>query len=382
LNHRENILALLNNEPHERVPIWLMGFENEDLARKLNPEHRFPDNISHNPETSDYPWDRISDEERERTLEFSKSILRPVVGIGWGANGHGHGGPGEFHYKLLDLKENERTLICETGVKRLVQKKPHFYKDFDYPMSSIGDVDKLELPDPSDPARYKGYKEDVRFFKEAGYYTLGNLNGFFSAAHYFCLDYEEFLMSLMTDPANAKKLIDRIGEWNMAAAEEMLKHEVDCIVLCDDLGSADNMLMSPDLYKELILPWHKRLVELAHDFKATVHLHSHGNITKILPLVLSTGVDMLDPFDSYESMDLVEYLESHPAAKTIPVGGLHKFIFEWDRDRQRDYLNALFKNANKAGRWMLMDTGGIPSDVDKEGYDFFMEQLRELQHKK
>ncbi len=59
MNERENFLALLNGEDYDTVPIWLMGFENEDLARKLNPEYRLPDNISHNPERTDYPWDRI-----------------------------------------------------------------------------------------------------------------------------------------------------------------------------------------------------------------------------------------------------------------------------------------------------------------------------------
>ena len=43
--------------------------------------------------------------------------------------------------------------------------------------------------------------------------------------------------------------------------------------------------------------------------------------------MLETGVDMLDPFDIYESMDLVAFLESG-AAGTVPVGGCHKFFFE------------------------------------------------------
>ena len=129
-----------------------------------------------------------------------------------------------------------------------------------------------------------------------------------------------------------------------------------------------------------ILPWHKALCDLAHDFGAYVHLHSHGNINKILPLILSTGVDMLDPFDIYESMDLVEFLVSNPDSRTVPVGGLHKFFFDWDRDKQDSYLVDLFKRAKENGRWMLMDTGGIPASVDKESYDFFIERLGDLSY--
>ncbi|MFC1693875.1 uroporphyrinogen decarboxylase family protein [Candidatus Latescibacterota bacterium] len=379
MTHRENFFALLHGEEYDTVPLWLMGFENEDTARKLNPEYRFPDNLSHNPERTDYPWNRLSDEEREHTLNYNTALMKPVVVTGWGANmALGHGGPGEFHFRLMQVQENERFLECETGSKRIVRKNPHFYRDFDYPLKSASDVDRLELPDPHDPLRYRGFDDDVVFFREAGYVTAANLNGFFSGPHYFYLDYQEFLASMLTDPVNVKKLIDRIGEWNIAAADEMLSRGVDCIVLCDDLGSADNLLISPELYEKLILPWHKKLCDLAHDYGACVHLHSHGNINKILPLIHSTGVDMLNPFDIYESMDLIEFLENNPRGETIPVGGCHKFFFEWDRNTQNDYLTSLFKRAKKVGRWMFMDTGGIPETTDKETYDFFMRRLKEL----
>ena len=377
MTHRQNMLALLNNQPYQTVPIWLMGFENADLARKLNPGVRLPDNLSHNPETNNYPWDRISDTERCRTINFNTATLKPTVTIGWGANlSFGHGGPGEFHFDLVNVEQNQRTLICETKVKRLVRKNPHFYRDFDYPMQSVADIDKLHLPDPSDPARYKGFEEDVKFFKKAGFFITANLNGFFSAPHYFCIDYQQFLMSTLLDPKNTKKLIDTIGRWNITAAKELLNHGAECIILCDDLGSAQNLLIAPELYRQWILPWHKNLCSLAHDRGAYVHLHSHGNINKILPFVLTAGFDMLNPFDSYESMDLVEFLQSD--SDTIPVGGLHKFFFDWDRDRQNAYLENLFEQAGKNGRWIFMDTGGIPDTIGKDTYDFLIQRLQEL----
>jgi len=379
MTERENYLLLFEGRDYDHVPIWLMGFESEDVTRRLNPGIRFPDNLAHNPESGDYPWDRLSDDERRRVLDYNRVLHKPVVVAGWGANMPlGHGGPGEFHFRLVEVNGDERILECETGAKRVVRKNPHFYRDFDYPMKSAADVGTLRLPDPRDPARWKGFAEDVAFFKENGYIAGGNLNGFFSGPHYFCLGYQEFLVSLLAEPEDAKRLIDRIGEWNIAAAEEMMSRGVECIILCDDLGSSDNLLISPELYKAWILPWHRRLCDMAHEYGARVHLHSHGNITKILPLVLSTGVDMIDPFDIYEHMDLVAFLEEHRGCRTVPVGGCHKFFFDWDRDRQNDYLTDLFGRAKKAGRWMFMDTGGIPETVTKETYEFLLERLVEL----
>jgi len=181
VTHRENFFALVKGEDYNIVPIWLMGFENEDIARKLNSEYDFPENLSHNPERTNYPWNRISDDERERTLNYNHALLKPVVVVGWGANMPlGYSGPGEFHFSLIDLKENERTLICETGCKRLVKKNPYFYMDFDYPMKTVADLDKLILPNPHDLLRYKGFEDDVKFFKDAGFFT-GQILTVFSA---------------------------------------------------------------------------------------------------------------------------------------------------------------------------------------------------------
>ena len=88
MTHRENMIALLRGEPHETVPIWLMGFDNDDAARRLNPDVDIPENLYHNPERNDYPWDRLPDSERLRTINYNRAVLKPVVVVGWGGE-HG-----------------------------------------------------------------------------------------------------------------------------------------------------------------------------------------------------------------------------------------------------------------------------------------------------
>jgi len=381
MTQRESMLALLNGKDYDRIPIWFMGFDNDDLVRSLNPDKQFPKSLFHNPEDFDYPWDRLTDDEREKMLVYNEAVMKPVTVIGWGANmSLGHGGPGEFQFSLIEKKsDTERVLACETGCKRLVRKNPHNYRDYVYPIESVADYHKLQLPDPTAPERFKGFAEDAAYFKEQGYLVGANLNGFFSGPHYFCIDYEEYLVSMLLDPENTKRLIDTVGEWTFAAAKEVLKRGVECLILCDDLGSADNLLMSPEIYVEWIQPWHKKLCDLAHDHGAWVHLHSHGNIKKILPSVLETGVDMLNPWDIDESMNLVDFLSDPTYEHTIPVGGCHKFFFEWDRDKQNEYLTHLFKSAKKTGKpWMFMDTGGIPEGTTRDTWDFLVNRLSEL----
>ena len=383
MDDRKNIIALLRSGRHDHIPIWLMGFDDDETARRLLPDVELPLNLSHHPAIEDYPWSALGQEERNRTLAFNRSVLKPSTGIGWGANmSLGHGGPGEFHYHIIESSSDERVLQCETGVRRMIKTSPPYYRDFDFPITKPSELTELRLPDPHDQERYHGFADDVRFFRDAGYFIYANVNGFFSAVHYFLMDYQEFLTALAIETANIKRLIDMLGEWNLAAAEEMLTRGVDCIVTCDDLGFVDNMLISPAMYEELIYPWHRKLCVLAHDHGAWCHLHCHGNINKIIPLIVEAGFDMLNPFDLYESMDLTAFLQKYGENGPVPVGGLHKFFFQWDRTVQQEYLEALFRKANDAGgRWMFMDTGGIPADMDIGTFRFMMDLLVKLRNR-
>ena len=87
---------------------------------------------------------------------------------------------------------------------------------------------------------------------------------------------------------------------------------------------------------------------------------------------------MLDPFDTYESMDLVSFMEAQPGSRTVPVGGLHKFFFSWGRDEQNVWLTSLFSRAKKLGRWIFMDPGGVPDGTTRETWDFLINRLAEL----
>lgn len=382
MNERDNILALLGRREHTHVPIWLMGFESEELAAYLLPDVELPEALSHNPEGFDYPWERLSDSERRRLCAYSRAVIRPAAAVGWGANlAFGHGGPGEFRFRVLERKEGERTLLCETGCKRVVRKHPHFFKDFDYALSSVAEWEKLELPDPQDPARYLGVAEDAGYLKEQGFLVAANINGFFSAPHYFCLEYEEFLTSLILDRDNAARLVELLATWTLTAAEELLVRGVECLTLCDDLGNAENLLFSPEIYESLIFPWHRKLCALAHEHGAFVHLHSHGNIARILPLVLATGIDLLNPFDRNEAMDLVGFLQDYGESGVIPVGGLHRAFFEWDEESRYQYLRVLFREAGKEGAWMLMDPAGIPASTSREEFQRFLAQVEELRRR-
>ena len=60
------------------------------------------------------------------------------------------------------------------------------------------------------------------------------------------------------------------------------------------IGDAAASLVGPQLYREFVLPFERRLVEAVHAAGAKVRLHICGNITAILEPAGTLGADILD----------------------------------------------------------------------------------------
>jgi uroporphyrinogen decarboxylase len=303
----------------------------------------------------------------------SSASLQPVhrqvaTGVGWGANFcFGHAGPGEFNSRVVEQTDGGFVVEYETGARDLHNISPQFKHQRSRPVQTMDDLDRLVLPDPDDPARWQGFAADVAYLKAAGEYTVGWVNGFFSGGHYFFCDYQDFLADLLLDPELVERLLARLGDWNLRAARNMLAAGVDCVGFCDDLGSSANLLISPALYRRFFLPWHAALADVVRAAGGVVHMHSHGNINSILDDVVEAGIDMLNPLDRTDGMALADIRQRHPRL-TLVGGGIDKFLYERPLDEIAAGLHRSVEICGRQGRFVLMDPGGIPEDIDTERY--------------
>jgi uroporphyrinogen decarboxylase len=369
--NRERMLATLAGEILDYVPSWTMGFYNQATMRNLLPAELLVPDLGCWPEHGAYGFTAQTPAELDQIIAFNQHIDRIGTAAGRGANGNfGHAGPGEFNSRVISQEANMRVIEYETGARARVQSAPHFYHLFDMPVKTLADADALTLPAPDRPERWTGFAEEVAYLKERGEYTVGWVNGFFSGCHYFFCDYQELMAAMVWQPEMVQVLADKLGAWNLRAAQHMLDAGVDCIGFVDDLGSGANLLFRPDLYRRYFWPWHRALVELVHGYGRHVHMHSHGNINKVLDLIVETGVDMLNPLDPTEGMDLGAIKERYGGRLTL-VCGMDKYIFDQELDEIEARLCRTVATGARGGRFILMDTGGIPEDLSRENYDAF-----------
>ena len=99
-----------------------------------------------------------------------------------------------------------------------------------------------------------------------------------------------FLIDLIEDPAFAHQLMDCCVEVGIDFALAQLRAGADTIGIGDAIVSQ----ISGPMYKELVYPHEKRLVDAIHAVGGLVRLHICGNITHHLEQIAELGVEVLD----------------------------------------------------------------------------------------
>jgi uroporphyrinogen decarboxylase len=94
---------------------------------------------------------------------------------------------------------------------------------------------------------------------------------------------------------------------------EYLLREVgipDGIWLYEDMGYTYQPFISPELQREMIMPYHKRLGDFFKSYKLPWIMHSCGKIRPFLPAIREAGVDCLQVLEAKAGQDVREFADA------------------------------------------------------------------------
>jgi uroporphyrinogen decarboxylase len=78
-------------------------------------------------------------------------------------------------------------------------------------------------------------------------------------------------------------------------AAEATRGRIDLYLLISDLGSQTGPLMSLPMFRELVAPYLKEMIDCIHGLGGKVLYHSCGAVRVFIPDLIALGVDVLDP---------------------------------------------------------------------------------------
>jgi uroporphyrinogen decarboxylase len=212
-----------------------------------------------------------------------------------------------------DPKANpsEDTFVDEWGATLKRPKDGFYYDHVRFPMKepSIEAIKRHPWPDPDDPSRYEGLKETARSLHEKGYAIGSYIKGSFETT-WILRGFEQALMDLALNQKFYHALADKVSEILSRMLENFLNEVGEYLqflcVTCD-LGTQLAPMISPTDYRTFVRPYEKRVFEtVKRKSKAKVAQHSCGAIFKLIPDLIESGIEMINPIQTNaKGMDTV-----------------------------------------------------------------------------
>lgn len=137
---------------------------------------------------------------------------------------------------------------------------------------------------------------------------------------------DNFLMDIYSEPEAVEELLDALMEVHMATLEKVctaVGDVVDILRFGDDLGMDSGPFMSPEKYRDIFKPRHRMLCEYVHAHSGMkTFLHSCGSIYRLIPDLIDAGYDILNPVQTNSAgMDALRLKREFGADVTFWGGG-------------------------------------------------------------
>jgi len=313
MNHRQRVLTALRHQEPDRVPIDLGGTLDSTImattyTRLRNALGLDPGRIR----VADiYQHTALVEEDVRQALGIDVKFV-PDEPCEWREGFLPDGSPAEFPAKFLPQLQDDGSQVVTDAAGNVVLKMPRdgYYFDPVYsPLSTATSVHEIEkhmaaIESYDKPAyldkSYEELAQQARALRAGTDYLLvGFFGGHIFQASQSLRGWETFLMDLLVNQGFAEALMDQLAQANMRRFEryaETVGRYVHVIQFEDDLGMQDRPLLSVDLYRRVVKPYHKRLFGFAKS-KCDAHLllHTDGAVSPFIPDFIEMGVDILNP---------------------------------------------------------------------------------------
>ncbi|MCL5987144.1 MAG: hypothetical protein M1371_11385 [Actinobacteria bacterium] len=359
MNSRERVLLALEHKEPDRIPLDLGSSGMTTISKTVNDRLKELFGIK----SEDEPIIDISqgivlpDEEIIRRFGID---IKPVF-------------PGKPDSWDLSIDE-EGKYTDEWGV---IRKGAGPYFDlFKSPLynAEIEDILKYRWPDPRDPGRARDIKQKaVDLYENSGFAVAGN-PPIAGLMYQCCLlrGFENFLFDLAGDKNKAHALLETLTDLYVDFIDFYLRevgNYIDIFITGDDLGTQIAPFLSLNLYREMLEPYHRRLIEeIKKRTSAKLFWHSCGAIYDFIPDLIDIGVDILNPIQTAAAgMDIVKMKKNYGDQLVLHGAIDEQFLLTNSRpDQVKEGVKKVIDIMAPGGGYILCATHNIQPNVPIE----------------
>lgn len=344
---RERVEMALNRQRPDRCPMQV-SFTPE-FADRLRADLAIQGKRPHNPHGGGNTYE----------LERSLGVDMLLTSVGW-ANAY-----------YLD----DRPYVDEWGIGWQIHpyETPfgigHYTEIASHPLAAEADIPAYQPPDPRRPELYLDAAAVIREFKE-DYWIVGvTVTTIFETA-WALRGLEQMMLDMVIDPDLANHILDIPFNYHLAAARKLVELGVDMIWSGDDVGSQNQMMISPRMWRKYLKP---RMATFVSELKrlnpaVVIAYHSDGNVAAIIPELIEIGLDVLNPIQpacmdpavvKQRFGDKLAFWGTLDEQKTLPFGTVGEVVAEV---RQR------LETVGRDGGLILAPTHNVQLDTPLENF--------------
>jgi uroporphyrinogen decarboxylase len=378
---RERVLAAINHEEPDRVPI-VLGVSNA-TGIKMKTYQGIKNIIGiEAPNENIYDWPELGSAKiDEATMQRLHSDVRGVRDL-------------EPAAVLKRNRERQPHTDCiDSWGSGQSEVEPGYWYPGVHPIPDANSFEDIEnypgWPDMSDPTRIAHVKEQARKMAEQNQYAIMATPWLlfpFERAHAM-QGMDVFMLNMGMNPDFAKALLTKITEVCkelMGPFLAELGDNVDIIKIGDDLGTQESLLISPKMYREIIKPLHADFIQFIKErTKAKVFFHTDGDVVPLIDDFVEIGVDILNPIQtSAGKMADLPMLKERFGKKIVLCGGIdtHNVLPHGTPEEVRQEVRRVMGILGPGGGYMVASVHTIMTDVPPENVLAMVDAVEEFGH--
>jgi len=231
-----------------------------------------------------------------------------------------------------------------------------YWNEKSFPLVEMEDPDELSsLPSPQlDWWDFSQISKDCDNYKDFAIMTAPGFSspGILQYPIQSLIGVERSLMDLYINPEFYQSLIEYILKFQIPFIDKMMKSadgKIDFFRLGDDFGTQQALLMGVDQWKEFIQPALIKMSETAKKYGAKYYHHTCGAVRDLIPSMIESGVDVLDPIQVKATGMVPAELKKEFGKKICFSGGVD----------EQDLLPHGTEQEVKEAVWKLLDEMNI-----------------------
>ena len=317
MNSCERILAALNHEESDRVPVDLSGHRSSGIAAVAYPKLR---------EYLGLPPKPIRVYDVVQQLAIVDEDVLDRFGIDTIEMGRGFcleqkdwtpwtlpDGTPCLVPAWTNIERDGNRWIIRSPSGRVIAHMPDgslYFEQTYYPFAEKDDLDAIadvlvesmwtgiaSPPGPVPSEQLTAGAKQLR--KKTDRAIIGLFGGNLFETGHFLYRNDNFMMLLAAESQHAHRFLDKLVEMHLTNLEKFLDavgDYIDIILFGDDLGIQTGPMMSPKMYREFFKPRHRVLWNRAKELaKVKVMLHCCGGVRELLPDLIEAGLDASNP---------------------------------------------------------------------------------------